>query len=327
MTEKQRVEEFAKKFNDKDVRIRYVLGAFGDMEDCVGIVEEEVFPKEGGSFIKYLGCSYLQKGCPLGVIPLELIECYGLAKKILMRASVDIVKEKPIAVFLFLYWLFKRKKFYELLNQYVNDIHSKTIGVLKFEEKRYNKFPKELRRAVKIAFKKETGIDIENATLDLNDKKLRFYIPLYKVVELAIFLIDFDTAYRMPLQDALSEAKNIEELLDILIERSVPGYIENKVKHFRKTIKIIKYFFPIKRMLKTFFEELNLEEIRMDEADWYWCLRRKWYNFKGIPIEERLEEAKRIDEERGHIKVKFNIATSEEDFKEKLGLDKKSRNN
>ena len=331
-TEKQRVENFAEKFHDKDVRIRYVLGAFGDMAECVGIVEEEVFPEEGGSFIKYLGCSYLQKGCPLGVIPMELIECYGLAKKILLRTAVDIVKEKLIAFFIVLYWLFKRKKFYELLNRYVNDVHSKTIGVLIFDEKRYNKFPKELRRAVKLAFKKETGVDIDKAELDLKDKKLRLYIPLYKLTELAIFLIDFDTAYKLPFQDALSEAKDIEELVDILIERNQEKIgVGARLLGIKKTIKLIKCFPPAGRMLKTFFEELNLEEIKMDEADWYWCLRRKWYNFKGILLEERLEEVKKIDKEKEHVKVKFNIAFSEEDFRRKMGeeppLDNSKKNN
>jgi hypothetical protein len=35
--------------------------------------------------------------------------------------------------------------------------------------------------------------------------------------------------------------------------------------------------------------------------DWYYCLRRDSYNFKGIKIEERLKEAKRIDDEEGNI--------------------------
>ena len=49
-----------------------------------------------------------------------------------------------------------------------------------------------------------------------------------------------------------------------------------------------------------FLCELDMEEVKLDEADWYFCLRRDGYDFGGIPIKERLEERKRLDKEKGH---------------------------
>jgi len=324
MTEKERVEAFAKSFNDKDVRIRYVLGAFGDMENCVGIVEDEIFPEEG-TFIKYLGCSYLQKGCPLGVIPSELIESYGMAKRILIRAATDIVRDKLLMFFILTFWLFKRKKFYKLINQYVEDIYSKTIGALYFNEKRYNKFPKEIKRAFKKAFIKETGINIDELPKE-RTKKLRFYVPLYRLFDIIVFLVDFDSAYKMPIQDALSEInknndpiKELERIVDLLIERSNSVFKE-KPKQIKKAVSFIRFFPGIKRILRSFIEELNIEEIKMDEADWYFCLRRKLYNFRGLTLEQRLKELEKIDKEKGHAKINFKLVGTSEDFNRRMGI-------
>jgi len=49
-----------------------------------------------------------------------------------------------------------------------------------------------------------------------------------------------------------------------------------------------------------FLLELDYGKIKTDEADWYFCLKRKDYNFKGVLYEGRLIEKERIDREKGH---------------------------
>jgi hypothetical protein len=57
----------------------------------------------------------------------------------------------------------------------------------------------------------------------------------------------------------------------------------------------IKFHGRTRKFLMKFFEEIDLEKIKMDEADWYHCLRRNDYNYGGLSIQERLLIRQKID--------------------------------
>lgn len=293
MTLQERVKNYAKKINDGKITMRYLLGGLGDIENCTVIVEEDIFPEEGGAYCRFLGYSYLFKACPLGMIPDALIECFGFVKKVLSKMVIDILSNKLLLISPILFWLLQKRKFYGMIDEYSHIIHSKTIGLFKFPEKRYNVFATELRRVNKEVFKNETH---------------RIAKPLERIFEVIIFLLEFDTAYRLPAQDVLSLArkgdpiKEFKRLSDILEERFQEEGLKQKSRDLKRLVPILRI--PMfKRMLKKFFDELDTEKIKMDEADWYYCLRRKLYNFRGISFEERLKEAEKIDKEKGHIKI------------------------
>ncbi len=57
--------------------------------------------------------------------------------------------------------------------------------------------------------------------------------------------------------------------------------------------------------------ELDTKKVGLDEADWYFCLRRNTHNYRGIPLPERLAELERIDAERKHMYVKVEYKQQE----------------
>ena len=51
----------------------------------------------------------------------------------------------------------------------------------------------------------------------------------------------------------------------------------------------------IRGFLKEFLSQLDYKEIHLSKDDYYFCLRKSAYNFKGHTLSERLEEAAGID--------------------------------
>lgn len=319
---KEKIDEYLEKVVKQEINPLMLYGAFGDIEGCSGMVEEQIFPKEGGAYLKLLGCNYLLKGCPMGMIYTPVLESLGLAKAIMMQSVKAISKSWYLKTSLFLLWLFNRKKFYYIFNKIIHIVHGCTVGVDYFPEIRYNRFATEVRRAFKIALEKEiktekplTSYRPEEA---IKHKKLRILVPLAKFVELVVFCIDFDTAYRFQSQDALSNikkgndpVKELKRIVDILANRYT-DYVSDKIRSFGKLLPLLNYSPLLKRILNNFFNELDIEKVKLDEADWYFSLRRSRYNFGGLTLEERLKQAERIDKEQGNATIKFKMATKKE---------------
>jgi len=191
-----------------------------------------------------------------------------------------------------------------------------------FPEKRYNKFSAEIRRAIRAAaakeIKTEKPLSSYNPDEAIKNVKLWILVPLVKFVELVVLCVDFDTAYRFQSQDGLSNldkrndpVKELERILDIMANRYT-DYVSDKIRAFKKFIPLIRLSPLLKRVLNNFFQELDIEKIKPDEADWYFGLRRERYNFGGLTLEERLKEVERIDKEQGHARIKFKKATPEQ---------------
>ncbi len=301
MTLKERVEKYAKGINEGG-SMKYLEGGLGDCPkhcpngSCTAIVEEEIFPEEGGSYIRILGNSYLFKGCPVGMIPDTLIELYGLPKKMVSKVIVDILNRKLLLLYFFFFWLLQKRKFYAILEEYITIVHQKTIGIIPVPEKRYNRFATELLRTLRVV---------------CNKGKLGEIIQ--KLFEVVIFLLEFDTAYRLPLQDALSTIdksnppiKEFKRLALLLEDRYQTESEKQKCRSLLKLIPLlhIPYF---KRLLINFFKEIDVTKLQFDEDDHYYNLRKKIYNFDGRPFEDRLKEAKKLDKEKGHIIIKVNL--------------------
>ena len=98
-----------------------------------------------------------------------------------------------------------------------------------------------------------------------------------------------------------SPTREMRRLLDILLEREIPGDQRNKYVRIKKALTLVLLLSKkARKMTVVFFSNMDLEKVKLDEADWYYCLQRHQYNYRGISIQDRVNEKKRIDIEKGH---------------------------
>jgi len=334
----QKIQDDLSKGNEKQV----VFGAFGDGEGCEGFIEPPVVcPVGGGTLTKFYGCDYYFKGYPYQGI----VEGIGLAKSMLFVFPRTILFRSFVLklAFLFLY-LFSRKNFWRYLHIYVFMIYGHVVNKVNLPGDRYNRMTRELRRAGTAVLERmngvilggrDAGIPILNhdyliaseGNLELRKKRemLEVIAPL---LEFFCLFIEFDNAYRFPLQDILPEIdrgkikdnpiKEIKRLTKMMLSRctETSGF-DFKIGPVFFLLRAAMFFNKeLRQFVREFLLELNVLEIKMDESDWYFSLNRKGYNLKGIPYEKRLEERNRIDKERGHLKVKLVEIVREDGTKE-----------
>lgn len=280
-----------------------VIGAYGDMERCEGVLEDIITPEEGGTFMKFHGCPYLFKGFPLN----EVIESMGLAKALLSFLPREIISKSFIfSSMVALLFLFNRKRFYYYLNLYFGMIYDRAVVRAGMLPERYNAPTIEIKRAFYVALKNEFGVfdkplrDYYAAEIKGNTKLLKavFYA---KTIEFMCFFLEIDSAYRLRVQDVLGHRhKDIKGLFDILIKREKD---EALIRNWKSLSRIILLFIKInsqsRRIIDNFLLQIDIDEVKLDEADWYFSLRRKGYDFRGISLEERLKEKERIEKEQG----------------------------
>lgn len=300
-------------------------------------------PAEGGTFLKIVGCSYLYKGNP------EQWRVFGMeqAKSNISTLPREIIAESRLySAAIALRFLFQRRKFIHDLHVFFNEIRHKTIRHVSPPEIRLNQMTREIRQAmdkvVKKEFKIDPAFDLYNATPD--DLKFSDIEPAALIVKMVVFgtlIMEFDGAYRFPTQDMLGEtdkenaqrsgAREMLRLLDLMIERNInltpippemlptiPGItdrtsgVPEKFRFIKKAMRILFFLSSqSRRIIRNFLLELDIDKVKLDDADWYFCLRRNTHNYRGVPITERLKELARIDRERGHqyVKIEFKPAT------------------
>jgi hypothetical protein len=208
---------------------------------------------------------------------------------------------------------------------------------------------REIRRAMDAALKAELRID---PALDLyaatpheiryTDVELAALIA--KITAFFTLIMELDGAYCFPLQDMLGELdkekasrsgwREALRLANLMIERNenltpippetmppIPGITDRtfgvpaKFRFIRNLMRLAFLASPFaRRLARRFLLELDPKKVGLDEADWYFCLRRNTHNYRGVPITERLAELRRIDAERGHqyVKIEYRQATRPE---------------
>lgn len=294
------------------------LGIFGELEDCDGVEEKRIEPEEGGTLIKLVGCTALFKGDATA----HRVNQMRLAKSMVSNIPrVVIGRSKLISAAYALQFLFFRRKFLNAAHFYIEEIIKKSVAYVAQPYIRYNKFEKEIMRAMGVALRKEYGIqadfDLMNASTHLNQRSpILAAVVIYKFVSFLCVLLAFDAAYRLRVQDGFGEVndwwqlrygdvrKEILRVADIVVEREQA--IKDKFKFFRNVLSLLLLVSPrARRIARNFLLELDIDKVVLDDHDWYFCLRRPSYNFRGMPIWQRLEEAVRIDKEKDHWKVQL----------------------
>jgi len=287
-----------------------VIGAFGTEPDCIGIVEK-IDNTTNGIFTRYLGCNYVFKGHPYIVI----VEAIGVPKKILSGFFV-LLSSRIIMVFLglnaFLFMLlpkFLKREILVYFWEYFLNVSYKALErwVLPFEK--YCIAAKEVYRAMDAIAKKIPGEEMR--------KRVERTIPV------VCMMLEYDFAYRARFQDVLpyldkrklrdNPLKEIRRILSILTTREVGG-MAPKWKKAGKLLSFLKFVFgkEFEKWSIKFFNELNLDKIKTDEADWYYSLKRKDYNYGGLSYEDRLKIKNELDRKVGNKQINIKIVSPEE---------------
>lgn len=305
------VQEIYKKYGNTPMLLN---GAFGDIDNCIGVVEDVVRPQEGGTFIKLYGCSYLFKGFP----DERVVEGLATAKGMISLIPRKILaKSRVLQIALLVLYIFARKRFYHYLHIYSNAIYTNTVLKLPYDPLRLGKMPNELRRAMTKVLEARAG-NTEPLAKNLNsiddlDKidKSELWKAIACFMEFVYLFIELDCAYRFRLQDIFGELKKenlvntpkeIQRLFQILIDRERGQ--EHKWIDLRRIIVPFLYLSKTAReLIKDFLVELDLEKVTYDEDDKYFILRRASYNHMGLSLEERLEMKSQIDTAKGHILI------------------------
>lgn len=304
---KNKIEKDKKKFG----KIFITNGAFGDISpQCAGLVEFPILtPETGGTFIKFYGCSYLLKGNLEHNTTREI----GLAKSMLSAIPREIIMQSfLLKSALFLLYFFAKNRFYHYLWIYSDILIKQTFVSELIPYERRNKMTKELERALEYSLNLN-GFTYEYKEYHNNEANLGDIVRNF--AKFIYFFLETDVAYRFPFQDIIlllnkenlekSFKNEINRLFDILEDRADKEneYLLRKFVYLRKIILLLPK--DLKVILKDFLLNLNLEDVKLDEDDWYFCLQRK-YNYGGLTLKERIKIKEKVDNEKGHIVLEFN---------------------
>lgn len=298
-----------------------VAGGFGDVKNCDGIVQLKIEPPEGGLMTKFWGCEYLFKGFP----EKSVVEGLGLAKSMLSQLPRQLItKSKYWTIVLAFRMIFMKKYLIHDAKIWFGTIYGHTLLKLNFPESKYNRQVKELIRSGDEALKrmldklgKKGDIPYHWAYFNLLIHREYDKITereIWEVVATALkfifFFIEYDNAYRFRISDALKNLdkeaarknviKETKRLLDLMIERENPDFgIRYKWIGIRRLVIPAMYVSKqLREFIKEFLLELDINQIRPDEHDYYFQLRRDTYMFDGRPFEERAAEAEQIDRDK-----------------------------
>jgi len=287
-------EELEKFLKEKGVSL--IIGAYGEEAGCEGLVQEIIESPEG-TFTRFVGCSYLFKGFPR----VDYVEALAVPKKLLnvamSLANTFIGRMLILSFLLFPKWTFK-KYIVKFLGYYRSVCYGVLIRMAKPEEK-FRISVREIRRTANI---------IIDRYFPKTKFKLDANIFFHFLKDSISFFLDYDFAYNARLQDILplidkkalkkNPIKEIKRVYEIYKEREL--CFPEKVKNLDGLMLFLRFSKPALRLVVDFLLELDFDKIKLDEADYYFCLRRHTYKFKGKTLEERKKEKAIIDKEKGH---------------------------
>lgn len=305
--------------NTKGEPLPGIKGAFGDMEDCSGLIELPILqPPTGGTFLKLYSCPFLYKGFPT----VQTVDMMNIPKAMLSRWPREIVTNSFfIKTFLVIFFLFNRRHFYHTIRtifQSSNDLF--------FEKIRYpsphnfcslvrslrNSFNETVRRVY------DYEVDSKMVLYEQTDYKGKrdFIIALASLMEAVYLILEFDNAYRFRFQDIIVEMKReaieknvrkeVLRLITLAKGRETGKDMQNKWKAVYMLANAALFLSrKTRKFVRTFLLDIDIEAMKMDESDYYFSLARQTFNFRGESLEQRLKKKEEIDAEKGIISMQI----------------------
>lgn len=290
-------------------------GAFGDTDFAHALVERVETPDSGGTFMYLYGCAYPLVGFP----EKSVVEAFGLPKAMISSIPREILtKSLPLMIALGWTYVFTPKKFIHFLHVYFTAIYSNWIEKLNIPAIRYNKVSVELKRAVYSVIERRypSGFLQRDHTYRRGNREVAELIA--KMTEFFCLFLELDSAYRFPFQDVVagidkkvfekSVTKGMRGVLNLMSERWTSPTLKEKPKAISKLLIPILFLSPeIRGWIGEIIQELRLENIKMTEADWYFCLERRQYNYAGFDFDTRMKVREAMDIQKGNARLKFSL--------------------
>ena len=254
-----------------------MLGAYGFKgDDCTGVIEKFIRPDSGGRYTKFVGCDYLFPGDPR----VHVVNTIGTSKKLFPFLSV-LLNDKMLLVGIGFLYIFRRKFLWRIFDKLLDVIYA-SIYPLRLNPERYAVPVRETRRVADII-------------IAIFPKEME--AGLIKLRDICGMNLEIDMAYRWIFQDIIPEIdkaklnedpiKEIKRVSDIFQAR---GGIEDDWRKFERIILLAVRISKLsRRAIIEFVNELDFDKIKLTEADWFFCLNRPNYQFKGVPYEERFK--------------------------------------
>lgn len=313
MTGQELIQKIAEDSKENS-NIPVVIGAFGDTDYAHGFIEGPVIqPETGGTFMKLYGCNYL---CPC--FPEQtVVESFGLPKGMISAIPREIVsKSFVLKIALGLIFLFRPRKAIHMAHVYFSVIQANFIAKIPIPEIRYNKVSREIKRAVYETLGNKAPNDLLHRDFSITGYNRELAELVANITEFFCLFLELDSAYRFPLQDVLGEfdksgleksvTDSVKSILDKLEDRWNPPSMKDKVRSVSKIlIPILRVSPTLRNWVKEFLMQLDLEKVKLDEADWYFSLERIAYDYKGLSFQERMKIRKAMDEKAGNVRLKF----------------------
>ena len=325
MTPKQQLLEKIEVSIKNRKEIVSVVGAFGDVENCEGYIEDVSYPPDGGIFIKFFGCDFLFKGWPDN----KIVEGIGLAKSFVSTfPRMILAKSLALQIFIIFMYIFQRNKLIHFFNCSTAMIHGHITSKIGFDPHRYNRYVKELKRSFDARIMAWDRIipsrereSVIGTTYDEKDikgqvEKRKMVKSIAHLGEFLCLFLEHDTAYKIPLQDIIpllnkeallkNPRKEIMRLFDICIERATEHGILGKAKEMKKLLNVLFIISPFSlKFTKEFLYDLDLEKIKPDKYDLYFSYKRRGYSIQGLSLDERLAIKEKLDIEHHHYRMQL----------------------
>ena len=238
-------------------------------------------PAEGGVLLWYQGHPYPEK---LFAYP-EAFLCLDPVKRSIVN-SMKLIKESHVAKF-WLFWICLMPGHNNLMKkaarQYFNFTWN-SLSKITYKPEFFCKAGRELYRAgVKtISDLDKTGKWIETGT---------------QMIGTLVTIFEFDNAYRYRAQDWFeildqklfihNPIRALWKMFDEASKRDT-GVAEGKWKMFKWVMCAAMLNRNIRRIITTFINNLNFEELAMDIGDKYWCYHFSNYNVGGFDLDTRM---------------------------------------
>ena len=275
------------------------LSVFNTFNDIDGpgmgnsaLVDRIERPKEGGIYNYLVGYKHPYKGKPNtdSVMNLHTIKKF-------FKLAVDSYTGKSIKIFIGLLFILPRFITKPILEPIINHLDNFIDFRLRYDflhPERYCSCVREIYRTFAV---------ISGRRKNLLDKKI-----LRMARDLICLSLEYDSAYRFRFQDIMAETnkerlladpkKEIDRLFGILLAREIEAdWMVEKFSKLRKITSLALSFWRVKRIVKEFILEIDIEKLKPDEADKYYYYLRKDYDFFGKSLPERIEMRKKMEAE------------------------------
>ncbi len=283
MAEPQIVQPPQSIFKAQDVRKRVVPSQTVIADFTMYQFQRADFPEKGGILIWFEDCPFPAKGFPT---PQAIYAC-NISKRFFKR-GMDALMSKNMTFPLLGFLLSPKKSV--IIEKWLDAYSDSSMMVLNphlLESSRFTECAGEIRKFI-VNFLVGVGIQKESAE---------------KFAEVFSTLIQYDDAYRLRIEDVMSETtkekmlkhptQEIEYIIGILEKREPNGNRnEGLVEKFNNIAKGVKYLFFIPKYKKAFMNALqqsHFKNFQYDDADRFHVMLRSDYDYMGYKIGDRVE--------------------------------------